>query len=107
LSTKPFKKTIRKRYLHGSLSGLSRNRIFDVRVKQLKRGRGIIKKTAVALGGFIILVGIVLLATFSLVMFGIFDPNIFLSGEAQMIFVCVLLILGIVDLVAGLILLIA
>jgi hypothetical protein len=77
-----------------------------VGVKQLKRGREIVKKTAVALGGFIILVGIVLLGTFSLVIFGVFDPNVFLSGEAQMIFVCILLILGIVDLVAGLILLI-
>jgi hypothetical protein len=81
--------------------------MFSVGVKQLQRGREIIKKTAVALGGFIILVGIVMLATFSLAIFGIFDLNIFLSEEAQMIFVCVLLILGIVDLVAGLILLIA
>jgi hypothetical protein len=76
-------------------------------MKQLGRGREIVRKTAVALGGFIILVGIVMLATFSLAMFGIFDPNIFVGGEAQMIFVCVLLVLGIVDLVAGLILLMA
>jgi len=78
-----------------------------VGVKQLQRGREFIKKTGVALGGFIILVGVILLATFSLAIFGIFDLNIFLSGDVKMIFVCILLILGIVDLLAGLILLIA
>jgi hypothetical protein len=54
-----------------------------VRVERLQRGHEILKKIAVALGGFIILVGIVLLASFSLAIFGIFNPNLFLSGEVR------------------------
>ena len=72
---------------------------------QLEKNSDLISKVAVTLGGFIIIVGIILLGAFSLVVFGIFDPTLFLAEDIKNLFIWSLFILGVVDLISGIILL--
>ena len=58
-----------------------------------------------AIAGFIILIGIILLSAFFLAVLGIFNPNLFLNKDIQIILVYVLLVLGIFDIICGLTLL--
>lgn len=61
-------------------------------------------KAAVAIGGFIIMIGMILLGTFVLAFFGVLDTSLFLNEEGRVILVWVLLILGATDLISGIIL---
>jgi hypothetical protein len=54
-----------------------------------------------AISGFIIILGIILLSAFFLAILDNFDPSLFLNNEIQIILVYVLLILGIFDIVCG------
>ena len=62
-----------------------------------------LSKTAVALGGFLILVGITMIGVFALVFSGIVDISV-LRKEYQMLFLWVLLVIGVLDVVSGIIL---
>ena len=57
-----------------------------------------------AIGGFIIMIGMILLGTFVLAFFGVLDTSLFLNEEGRVILVWVLLILGATDLISGIIL---
>ncbi|OYT46919.1 hypothetical protein B6U79_05005 [Candidatus Bathyarchaeota archaeon ex4484_231] len=71
----------------------------------MQKNRETTKKIVIAIGGFIILAGVILLSTFSLAFFGIFNPDLFLSKEIQLVLVWALLIIGVIDLISGIILL--
>jgi len=62
-----------------------------------------LSKAAVALGGFLILVGITMIGVFALVFSGIVDISV-LRKEYQMLFLWVLLVIGVLDVVSGIIL---
>jgi hypothetical protein len=66
--------------------------------------RKTIGKAAVAMGGLVIVVGMIMLGTSAIAFFDIFNPDLFLNEEPQVIFVWVLLILGVIDLISGIIL---
>ncbi len=59
---------------------------------------------AVALGGFLIFVGIVVIGVFIIGFFGMVDVSIIESENLQSLFLGLLLAIGLVDLVAGIIL---
>ncbi len=59
---------------------------------------------AVALGGFLIFVGIVVIGVFIIGFFGMVDVSIVESENLQSLFLGLLLAIGLVDLVAGIIL---
>lgn len=59
-------------------------------------------KFAVSIAGFMIFIGVVMLGMFSLTALGIIYPE-FLNEEARMILVWMLLILGCIDILAGII----
>jgi len=59
---------------------------------------------AVALGGFLIFVGIVVIGGLLIGFFGMVDVNIVESENLQSLFLGLLLAIGLVDLVAGIIL---
>lgn len=67
-------------------------------------GKERIGRAAVAIGGFIIMIGVILLGTFVLAFFGVFDTSLFLNEEGRVILVWALLILGATDLISGIIL---
>jgi len=73
---------------------------------QLQRRRERTVKAAVAIGGFIIMVGMIMLGTSALAFFSIFDSSLFFIEDIQVVFVWMLLFLGVADLVAGVILLV-
>lgn len=57
-----------------------------------------------AFGGFLIMMGIVMMSVFVLVFFDFFDIAIFMEPEFRMLFIIALLTIGICDLVSGVIL---
>ena len=57
-----------------------------------------------ALGGLLIFVGILLIGIFALVLFGLIDLAIFKSQDYRGLFMLVLLVISILDLIAGIIL---
>jgi hypothetical protein len=59
---------------------------------------------AVALGGFLIFVGIIVVAVFIIGFLGVVDLSIIESENLQGLFLGVLLAIGLIDLVAGIIL---
>jgi len=63
-----------------------------------------LSRFAVALGGFLIFVGIILIGVFVLVFFDFVDVNILESEKFQMLSLWALLTIGLVDLVSGIIL---
>ena len=62
-----------------------------------------LSKVAVALGGFLILVGITMIGVFALVFSGVVDISV-LRKEYQMLFLWVLLVIGVLDMVSGIML---
>lgn len=67
-----------------------------------------LSKVAVAIGGFLIFVGIIMIGMFALALSGIVDVSVFeriLGSEAyRMLFLGVSLVIGILDFVSGIIL---
>jgi len=59
---------------------------------------------AAAFGGFLIMIGIVMMGIFALVFFNILDITIFMDPQFRTLFILVLLTIGICDLVSGIIL---
>jgi len=62
-----------------------------------------LSRTAVALGGFLIFVGITMIGVFALVFSGVVDASV-LRKEYQTLFLWVLLVIGVLDVVSGIIL---
>jgi hypothetical protein len=63
-------------------------------------------KIAVIMGGFIILIGMILIGTFTIAFFGVFDLELFLREDLYGLYIWTLLIIGILDLLAGFILIV-
>ena len=59
---------------------------------------------AVALGGFLIFIGIIVIGVFLIVFFGVADFSILESESLQNLLLLLLLAIGLIDLVAGIIL---
>lgn len=57
-----------------------------------------------AFGGFLIMMGIVIMGIFALVIFNILDITILMEPQFRTLFIFVLLTIGICDLVSGIIL---
>jgi len=66
--------------------------------------RKLLSRFAVALGGFLIFVGIVMIWSFLIGFLGVVDFSIVESEKLQSLFLGLLLAIGLVDLVAGIIL---
>ena len=62
-----------------------------------------LSKAAVAMGGFLILVGITMIGLFALVFSGVVDFSV-LGKEYRMLFLWVLLVIGVLDVVSGIML---
>jgi hypothetical protein len=67
-----------------------------------------LSKVAVAIGGFLIFVGTIMIGMFALVLSGVVDVGVFerISGSEtyRMLFLGVLLVIGILDFVSGIML---
>lgn len=67
-----------------------------------------LSKVAVAIGGFLIFVGIIMIGMFALALSGVVDIGVFerISGSEayRMLFLGVLLVIGILDFVSGIML---
>jgi len=63
-----------------------------------------LSRFAVALGGFLIFVGIMMIGVFLLVFFGFLDVGILEGEKVRMLSLWALLIIGLLDLVSGIIL---
>ena len=63
-----------------------------------------LSKIAVAMGGFLIFVGIMMIGVFVLVFFGFVDVDILESEKYRMLSLWALLAIGVLDLVSGIIL---
>ena len=67
-----------------------------------------LRKTAVAIGGFLIFVGIIMMGMFALVFFGVVDVGLLegtlMSEEYRTLSSGALLIIGVLDLVVGIML---
>jgi len=61
-------------------------------------------KVAVAIGGFIIMAGMVMIGVFALAFLGIFDIGAFTNTRYLVVFMIALLLTGVLDLTAGIIL---
>jgi len=73
-------------------------------MKQLVANPRRLGKVAVAIGGFIIMVGMVMIGVFALAFFGIFDISALMDTKYLVVFMTALLITGVLDLIAGIIL---
>ncbi|MGQ9460285.1 MAG: hypothetical protein ACUVRA_03520 [Candidatus Bathyarchaeaceae archaeon] len=62
-----------------------------------------LSKLAVAVGGFLIFMGITIIGIFALVFSGVIDVSV-LGKEYRMLFLWVLLVIGVLDMVSGIIL---
>lgn len=61
-------------------------------------------KIAASIGGFLIMVGMILLGIFALALFKIIDPELLVDGNFATMFMLILTILGVFDLISGIIL---
>lgn len=59
---------------------------------------------AVALGGFLIFVGIIIIGVFLIGFLGVVDFSLIETESIQTLFMALLIVLGVIDLVAGIIL---
>jgi len=66
---------------------------------------GRLGKAAAVIGGFLIMVGMILLGVFALSIFNMLDPDFLVEEDVQTILMWVLLIVGFLDLASGFILL--
>jgi len=64
-----------------------------------------LSRLAVAIGGFLILTGMILTGTFLLALFNLIDIDVFVSETHLLLLTLMLLLIGILDIVAGIILL--
>jgi hypothetical protein len=62
-----------------------------------------LSKVAVAVGGFLIFMGITMIGIFALVFSGVVDVSV-LGKEYRLLFLWVLLVIGVLDMVSGIIL---
>lgn len=59
-------------------------------------------RIAVVIGGFLIMVGMILVGIFFLALFRILDPDFLISEDFARVFMLALVILGVLDLVSAL-----
>ena len=71
---------------------------------RILRIRKWVSRFAVALGGFLIFVGIIVIGVFLIYYFGMIDLNILETENLQNLPFIILLAIGLVDLIAGIIL---
>lgn len=63
-----------------------------------------LSKVAAALGGLLIMTGVVMIGIFALALFGILDISVFMDTKYLLLLTLVLLMIGIIDVVSGIIL---
>ncbi len=63
-----------------------------------------LSKVAVAIGGFLIMMGMILMGIFVLLLFDILDVTMFMGSEYRTLFTLMLLVIGVFDLVSGIML---
>lgn len=61
-------------------------------------------KVAAALGGILIMTGMIMTGIFALALFGILDISVFMDMKHLLLLTLVLLMIGIIDVVSGIIL---
>jgi len=71
-------------------------------LEKIPKGVG---RAAATIGGFLILMGMIMLGIFALALFKIIDPNLLVKEEIQTTLMWALLLVGILDLLSGIILL--
>ena len=71
-------------------------------MEKIPKGVG---RAAATIGGFLILMGMIMLGIFALALFKIIDPNLLVKEEIQTTLMWALLLVGILDLLSGIILL--
>jgi len=62
-------------------------------------------RAAATIGGFLIFMGMIMLGIFALALFKIIDPNFLVKEEIQITLMLAFLLVGILDLLSGIILL--
>ena len=63
-----------------------------------------LSKVAAALGGLLIMAGMILIGIFALTFFNILDPSTFLNAGNLTLFMIGLIVIGVLDVVSGIIL---
>jgi len=63
-----------------------------------------LSRIAAAIGGFLIMVGVILLGIFALALFKIIDVSAFVDTQSTAILMLVLLIIGVLDVVSAILL---
>jgi len=63
-----------------------------------------LSRVAAAIGGFLIMVGMILLGIFALALFGIIDVSAFMDTRSTAMLMLVLLIIGVLDVVSAILL---
>jgi len=63
-----------------------------------------LSRLAVAIGGFLIMMGMILMSAIALTLLNIFDINALMNETYQLIFMLALLSVGVLDLIAGIVL---
>lgn len=61
-------------------------------------------KVAAAIGGFLIMIGMIMIGIFALFLFDLLDITMFMESEYQTLFTSALLVIGVCDLVSGIML---
>lgn len=62
------------------------------------------RRIALAIGGFLIFLGLIIIGFFILVYLNVIDVNTLLNPEYRLLFILILLVLGVLDLVSAVIL---
>ena len=65
---------------------------------------GVLRRIALAIGGFLIFLGLIIIGFFILAYLNVIDVNTLLNPEYRLLFILILLVLGVLDLVSAVIL---
>jgi hypothetical protein len=63
-----------------------------------------LSRLAVAIGGFLIMMGMILIGAIALTLLNIIDPSAFMNDTYLLLFMVALLSVGVLDIIAGIIL---
>jgi len=78
--------------------------MFEVTSAKLSEDMRKLSRLAVAIGGFLILTGMILTGTFLLGLFNLIDVEVFSDGTPLLLLTLMSLLIGILDVTAGIIL---
>jgi hypothetical protein len=78
--------------------------MFEVTSTQLTERMRKLSRLAVAIGGFLIMMGMILIGAIALTLLNIIDPSAFMNDTYLLLFMVALLSVGVLDIIAGIIL---